>query len=413
MKIMKKMNLKFAAIVFATALLTMSLNSCKKKETKIDPTPENTELIGELTSNRTLKGGTTYQLTGGYHVKSGVTLTIEAGVTIIAKDDDIVDYILIEQNAKINAQGTASNPIVMTAEKQSAGAWGGLHICGKAPINVTGGTSKSEIGDATYGGTDASDNSGIMKYIRIEYAGYAFSEEKEGNGFTFYGVGNGTTAEYLQAYQGSDDGFEWFGGTLNVKYLVSTNNSDDSFDWTEGWSGKGQFLVAYQEEQATLGYDCDALIEADNNSQDAAATPISHPILANLTLVGNNSADEKRGVRLRAGTQVELYNTLVKGKSKSLTTQTTETELSLVNGTSILDFVYLENTVTSEDGGYSEDLFVANSNNKINQSLVFTNNYIGTISGGKDMTSVNAFFESASYLGAVASTNDWTLGWTK
>ena len=145
----------------------------------------------------------------------------------------------------------------------------------------------------------------------MEYAGYKFNADKEANGFTFYGVGNGTKLEYLQAYAGTDDGFEWFGGSVNAKYLVSTNNSDDSFDWTEGWTGKGQFFIAYQEDQTTLGYDCDALIEADNNGDNATLTPVSCPVLANLTLVGNNSEEGKRGIRLRAGTYAKIYNTLV------------------------------------------------------------------------------------------------------
>ncbi|MDD4848786.1 MAG: hypothetical protein PHR53_08510, partial [Bacteroidales bacterium] len=196
---MNKKDVKMSMLTMLVMMVAMSFNACKKTEVKPEnPTSESTELIGELTENRTLKSGETYHLTGGFHVKSGATLFIEKGVTIEAKDDDIVDYILVEQGAKIDAQGTAEDPIVMTSEKKSAGAWGGLHICGKAPINVTGGTSKSEIGDAVYGGNDVSDQSGILRYIRIEYAGYAFSEEKESNGFTFYGVGNGTIAEYLQ-----------------------------------------------------------------------------------------------------------------------------------------------------------------------------------------------------------------------
>ena len=96
-----------------------------------------------------------------------------------------------------------------------------------------------------------------MRYVRVEYTGFAFDEEHEANGITFYCVGNGTTVEYCQAYRGSDDGFEWFGGSVNVKYLVSTDCSDDSFDWTEGWNGKAQFLVAYQSPKDELGYDCD------------------------------------------------------------------------------------------------------------------------------------------------------------
>ena len=330
---MLKRKLKFAII--AVCVSSMLMTSCKKEPIE-EPEEESYDLLGELTENRTLKSGSTYYLKGGFNVKSGVTLTIEEGVTIIAKDDDVVDYILIEQGGKINAQGTASKPIVMTSELKEAGAWGGLHICGYAPINVTGTTSKSEIGDATYGGSNAADNSGILRYIRLEYTGYAFSEEKEANGVTFYGVGNGTKVEYLQAYKGSDDGFEFFGGTVNVKYLIATDCSDDSFDWTEGWKGYGQFLIAYQSPESETGYDCDCLIEADNNGKDATLTPVSAPTLANLTLIGNNSSVNKRGIRLRAGTYAKIYNTLVKGKTNCLTTETVETENSLVNGTSVL-----------------------------------------------------------------------------
>ena len=398
-----------AAMVLAATLNVMS--SCKKDDTTTPaPVAEEEKLLnGELTVNRTLLAGVTYQLSGGYHVKAGATLTIEAGTKIVAIDDNIVDYILIEQDAKIKAQGTASNPIVMTSERKEAGAWGGLHICGKAPINVSG-TAISEIGDAPYGGSNSSDNSGVMKYIRIEYAGYSFSEEKEANGFTFYGVGNGTTVEYCQAYMGSDDGFEWFGGTVNVKHLISTGNSDDAFDWTQGWTGKAQFLVAYQPEESVLGYDCDALIEADNNADNFAATPVAHPILSNLTLIGNNSAAQKRGIRLRAGTEAEIYNSLVKGKAKCITTQTSETEASLINGSSVLDYIYLENTVVSEDGGYSEELFLANGTNAVNQTINFNNIYIGVVDGGKVLT--DSFFENAAYKGAVKEGNDWTSGWS-
>jgi hypothetical protein len=371
-----------------------------------------TELKGETAKSITLKQGKEYTLTGGFHVKSGATLTIEPGTRIIAKDDDVVDYILIEQGAKINAQGTATNPIIMTSEKKEAGAWGGLHICGYAPINL-GSTGKSEIGDAVYGGNNASDNSGVIRYIRLEYTGYAFSEEKEANGVTFYGVGNGTEVEYLQAYKGSDDGFEWFGGTVDAKHLVVTDCSDDSFDWTEGWCGRAQFLVAYQGAESSIGYDCDCLIEADNNGTNAAATPISCPTLANLTLIGNSSGTNKRGIRLRAGTQVKIYNALVKGKADCLTTETAETEGYLANGPSVLEYVHIASGVKTSSDTYSQDLFTATANNNaINQTLTFTGKYTGTVAGGKNMPQVNSFFDAADYKGAVQANSDWTSGWT-
>lgn len=398
---MKKNFQTFAAVAVAMAMMV----SCENGETPVVPGLDGNELRGEVTENLTLESGKEYSLTGGLHVKEGATLTIEEGVKIVAKDDNIVDYILIEQGAKIDAQGTASNPIVMTSEKKSAGAWGGLHICGKAPINVQGQTSKSEVGDAAYGGSDAADNSGVLRYIRIEYAGYSFSEEKEANGFTFYGVGNGTTVEYLQAYKGSDDGFEWFGGTVNVKHLVSTDNTDDSFDWTEGWCGKGQYLLAIQESS-----ECDCLIEADNNGNNAALTPVSHPVLSNITLVGNNSADNKRGIRLRAGTFADIYNAIVTGKPQCLTTETPETENSLADGQSHLQYILLAGEMATESDIYTSEDFLADGTNKVNETIEL-DGYAGTVSGGKDMSSVDNFFESTSFIGGLNASADWTEGW--
>lgn len=297
-------------------------------------------LKGELTANKTLLRDKVYALSGEYIVKTGATLTIQEGVKIVAKtDDESVDYILVQQGAKIEAVGTKENPIIMTSDKKESGAWGGLHICGKAHTNAENGEGTSEIGNAAYGGSADNDNSGTLKYIRLENTGYALDSEHEANGISFYGVGNGTTVEYVQAYNGSDDGFEFFGGSVDVKHMVVTNCSDDSFDWTEGWNGRGQFLVAYQEAKETLGFDCDCLMECDNNGKNFAATPVACPTLANLTLIGNGG--EKQGVRLRAGTQVKMYNALITGKGKCLTTETTETEKALVDGTSVLNYVTL------------------------------------------------------------------------
>lgn len=326
------------------------------------------ELTKDIESDTELETGKTYTLSGGIHVKNGATLKIPAGVTIIAKHDDVVDYILIEQGAKIDAQGTASNPIVMTSEKKEPGAWGGIHICGYAHTNAEGGTGSSEIGGAPYGGNNDADNSGTLRYVRVEYTGFAFDEEHEANGITFYGVGNGTTVEYCQAYMGSDDGFEWFGGSVNVKYLVSTDCSDDSFDWTEGWNGKGTDLVAYQEAQATLGYDCDCLIEADNNENDNAATPVSHPVLKNLILAGNG--ESKQGIRLRRGTQADIDNAKVCGKGQPLVVESALTNAALKNGTSRLTNMTVTAALKS-DGDYTNDDFTAVTSNKVDATLSY------------------------------------------
>lgn len=407
---MKKNDWKLCMLAFSASLAFMACDDDNNNGGNGGGQEENLELTGELTENLTLKSGNTYKLTGGYTVKEGATLTIEPGTTIEAVDDDVVDYILIEQGAQINANGSVDSPIIMTSTRKEPGAWGGIHICGRARINVEGGTGKSEIGDATYGGTDDADNSGTLRYVRVEYAGYKFNADKEANGFTFYGVGNGTTVEYLQAYKGSDDGFEWFGGSVNVKHLVSTDNSDDSFDWTEGWTGKGQYLLAVQEEQSTLNYECDALIEADN-SDNETLTPISCPTLANMTLIGNNSTENTRGIRLRAGTHAKIYNTYVKGKPNCLTTETAQTETALKNGESVLHNVWIASAFVGEEGIYTATDFTADGTNRENYPLLLSNTYIGTADGGTDMTTVDAFFDAAAYVGAVPADNDWTQGW--
>ncbi len=405
-----KKNWKFATMALIAGV-SLFATSCSSDEDPVNNPGDGGEdtyvLDSDITENVTLETGKTYTLNGGVHVKSGATLTIQPGVTIVAQHDETVDYILIEQGAKIDAQGTAAQPIVMTSEKKEAGAWGGLHICGYAHTN--NGSGKSEIGNAPYGGNNDADNSGTLKYIRLEYTGYAFDEEHEANGVSFYGVGNGTTVEHLQAYQGSDDGFEFFGGSVNVKYMVVTSCSDDSFDWTEGWNGKAQFLVAYQEGESSLGYACDCLMECDNNGTNNAATPVAHPTIANATLIGNGG--DAQGVRLRAGTQVELYNTIITGKGKPLTVETNETENALKDGTSKLEYVAISGELSSKQGIYTNADFAQATGNLTNQEFSWTGKYVGTLDVGKDL-SEDSFFTKTDYKGAVKSGDDWTSGWT-
>ena len=405
-----KKNWKFATMALIAGV-SLFATSCSSDEDPVNNPGDGGEdtyvLDSDITENVTLETGKTYTLNGGVHVKSGATLTIQPGVTIVAQHDETVDYILIEQGAKIDAQGTAAQPIVMTSEKKEAGAWGGLHICGYAHTN--NGSGKSEIGNAPYGGNNDADNSGTLKYIRLEYTGYAFDEEHEANGVSFYGVGNGTTVEHLQAYQGSDDGFEFFGGSVNVKYMVVTSCSDDSFDWTEGWNGKAQFLVAYQEGESSLGYACDCLMECDKNGTNNAATPVAHPTIANATLIGNGG--DAQGVRLRAGTQVELYNTIITGKGKPLTVETNETENALKDGTSKLEYVAISGELSSKQGIYTNADFAQATGNLTNQEFSWTGKYVGTLDGGKDL-SADSFFTKTDYKGAVKSGDDWTSGWT-
>ena len=369
---MKAMNRKLfsMALIAGMALFTACSddNENNNGNNGNEPIEENV-LKGEISEDVTLKSGETYELDGVYRVNEGATLNIEAGVKIVALYDETVDYILVEQGGKINAVGTASNPIVMTSDHEEPGAWGGIHICGRAHTNAEGGTGYSEIGNAAYGGNDDADNSGTLQYVRVEYTGYAFDEEHEANGISFYGVGNGTKVDHCQAYKGSDDGFEFFGGSVNISNMVVVSCSDDSFDWTEGWNGTGTNLMAYQEAVDALGYECDCLIEADNNGNDNEATPVAHPNLSNLLLVGNG--EEGRGVRLREGTQVTMDNAQICGKSMPLTVETELTENSLLDGTSSLTNITLSAEFVSEEGIYTADNFLAAEGNSVDAELSF------------------------------------------
>ena len=365
---MKTIDWKFSTLALIAGMFVFTSCSNNDDDPVIEE-PDNSVLQGSIVSDLTLKSGNTYTLNGEFLVKEGATLNIEPGVKIVAQYDDRVDYILVEQGAKINALGTASAPIIMTSSKEEPGAWGGIHICGRAHTNAEGGKGSSEIGGATYGGSNDADNSGVLKYVRVEYTGYAFDEEHEANGMTFYGVGNGTTIENCEAYHGSDDGFEFFGGSVNVKNMVVVNCSEDSLDWTEGWNGKGENLVAYQESASTLGYDCDCLIEADNNENNYSATPVSHPVLKNLILVGNGGS--KQGIRLRRGTEVEITSAKVSGKGKAVAVESAETENALLNGKSKLIHVSISGTLDSKEGIYTNEAFVA-AGNETEQSFSYT-----------------------------------------
>ena len=176
------------------ALMVAGLSSCNNNGKDPVADPDDYTLGGRLTEDLTLKQGETYMLESSLQVVAPATLTIEPGVTIIADESagsDNIIYILIEQGARIMAEGTASEPIVMTSENKEPGAWGGLHICGKAHTNADGETT-SEIGNAPYGGNEDNDDSGVLKYIRIEYSGLALDSEHEANGISLYGVGAGT-----------------------------------------------------------------------------------------------------------------------------------------------------------------------------------------------------------------------------
>ncbi len=235
-------------------------------------------LAGEITTDVTLSATTAYLLTSGLVIKSGGSLTIPAGTTIKASGGTAA-FIGVERGAQIFINGTASNPVVMTSssENPAPGNWGGLVIAGNAPTNK-GVDVVTEVGNLMYGGTDAADNSGSIRYLRIEYTGATFSNDKEFNGVSLFGVGSGTTFEYVQSLHGGDDGIEFFGGTVSGNYLVSIGSGDDSIDFADGWQGNGTNW--YIKGGAKAG------IEGSNNGDQGNATPLTTTTLSNITVVG-------------------------------------------------------------------------------------------------------------------------------
>lgn len=305
--------------MFCLGLLSASLafTSCSDDDTPGPEGDSSFELVrddfqGEITEGEVILTSGTYRLTGKIEVLDGATLTIKPGVTIeandISTDRQEIRYIAVAQGGKINVEGTKDNPVVMTSTTKRPGAWGGLVICGRAPINK-GATASAEVSDLTYGGTDVNDNSGSLKYLRIEYSGFSYNDEKEFNGLSLFGVGKGTTIEYVQSYEGSDDAFEWFGGTVNARYLVAINTheevADDIFDWTEGWNGTGEYWYGKRTNDGNRG------IEADNNSGNYKADPISNPTIKNLTLIGNNAGGENHAIKMRVGTNGSFDNVVL------------------------------------------------------------------------------------------------------
>ena len=420
-------NLKRFALM---ALVATALVACKKDDDNNNGGNPSTEpadmstLEGEIIANTTLKSGRTFFLKGGVHVKPGATLTIESGVTV--KSDPIEPtpaYLLVEPGASINAQGTATSPIVFTSGSANPAPqdWGGIILCGRAPINPQGGTAASEMGvGVTYGGTNAADNSGTMRYVRVEYTGKKASNDKEHNGFTFEGVGNGTTIEYLAVYKGADDGFEWFGGTVNAKYLFSYGAQDDCFDWTYGWQGNGQFWVAVQ-----LPGDADRGIEADNNGSNNSLSPFSSPKLSNLTFIGRKDAAAKsRAVKLREGTKGNIHNLVSFGFDSGIEIEHDQTITNLEDGS--LTFA---NNNTHVNSGYSYKSSAGTSvtptvtldmvSLKNTLDLTETASYLNNTYKGVDNTSGNAvnpntalgsWFTSVNFIGALDPSNDWTAG---
>lgn len=323
---------KGAALVAVAFGIPFMMASCSNEDEVAipgDSTRAATLITENVTTSTTWSGE--IELTKQIAVTNNAVLTITPGTVIKGQytgDPNTATALVITKGAKIMAEGTADNPIVFTAKNGQVGGWGGLILLGEAPINQTGKVYIEGIvpgtisgADTSYGGSDPDDNSGVLRYVRVEYAGATIGANNEINSFTFGGVGRGTTVEYCQAYYGNDDGFEFFGGTVNAKYLVATGTTDDSFDFDYGYTGTIQFAVS---TVASSGLTSDPNgIECDNDKTGSVSTPFTHPVLSNLTLIGSQSGSGlKSAANFRRNCQFTLVNSILYGFPKGILKET-------------------------------------------------------------------------------------------
>ena len=326
-------------------ILVLGLFSCKKQlggdVTPIN-VPSSTTLTGNINATTTLTSDKTWTLKGYVYVTDGAKLIIQPGTTIVS---DIAEKgaLIIERGAQIIAEGTSAKPIVFTSGKaageRTPGDWGGVVLLGRATTNrATEPTIEGGIG-RPYGGTNDLDNSGILKYVRIEYAGIAAMPNSEINALTLGGVGSGTIIENVQTIYANDDAFEFFGGTVNAKNLYAFATADDDYDFDFGYRGSVSYSVSKRDPQFVDNGDAGNGVECDNDGTGSPAQPFTHPKLDNMILVGPfdvaSLANHNIGLRWRRATQFTITNSKIVGYQKGgFSMESNETAQSYKDGIS-------------------------------------------------------------------------------
>lgn len=391
-------------------------------------------VTGEVRGVETWTNNFYYVLRGAVFVREGATLNIQAGTWVIGEAGS-VGSLVVERGGRLNAIGTREEPIVFTSDQapgtRARGDWGGIIINGRAPINVPGGEAEGEGDTGVYGGDDPNDNSGSLRYVRVEFAGVEFSPDNELNGIAFQGVGRGGTYEYIQVHMNRDDGLEWFGGTADIKHAVVSNAGDDSFDWTFGWIGRAQFIAIVQR-----GDDADNGIEADGNEFGNDFLPLSNPQIYNITMCGDPAGPESaRAVLFRRGTAFTFRNFLITGfRTTGIQIDNPATIGHVNSGLSQLGAGVIWNNgsaplhssvVPFVQSGRFPDVRVnvpaemagltgcAGGFAAPNFQPTFASLAGGQM--GPIQPPVDEFFEPVTFVGAVppAPADDWTAGWTR
>lgn len=402
---------------------------------------------GNITSDTTWNNSSIVLLSGFVFVKNGATLTIEKG-TVIKGEESTRATLIIERGGKLIANGTKNQPIVFTSNlpvgSRSYGDWGGIILCGKAPVNLPGGEGVIEGGTgATFGGgnnPDPNDNSGSLKYVRIEFSGIPHQPNQEINGLTMGGVGLGTTIENIQVSYCGDDSYEWFGGTVNAKKLIAFRGWDDDFDTDNGFVGKVQFGVSLRDPNIADQSGSNGF-EADNDGQGTDATPYSNATFSNISIYGPLATPDvqinsqyRRGAHLRRNTRQDLYNSNIAGYPTGLLLDGSSTESNATDG-----LLQIRNSIFSGmtnnfavASGSSYDLSGWFNSASFGNSVLNTNAELlvgdpfnldnpdfipqtgSPLLNGADFSNSNlqdAYIEQVNFRGAFGSTN-WTDCWS-
>ncbi len=458
------------------ALAVILLNtSCRKIEvdggtTVVNPPTggtENTILEGRISENRTLKAANTYKLRGLVYVTNGAILTIEPGTKIVGENGKN-GGLIITRSSKIIADGTADKPIVFTSEAATPnrGDWAGLVILGNAPTNssfngavgvgeIEGGVNNSDglglFGTPATQQQNPADNSGILRYVRIEYAGYAFLPDKEINGLTLGGVGNQTIIDYVQVSYANDDSFEWFGGTVNCKHLIAYKGLDDDWDMDNGFSGKVQFGISLRDSSIADISGSNGF-EVDNDASGSTLTPQTSAIFSNMTVIGpratlanSGNSNYRRAMHLRRNSSISIFNSIFMGWPTGLLVDASTgraTDLNINSGTMVLANTILASNNTqfsytasasAPTGWTTTDLTNYFNQPSNSNSVLATNNdvnllapfkYDGTVdfnpATGSPALATGAFtnsklasgFTAVNYRGACSTADTWWKTWT-
>jgi hypothetical protein len=401
-----------------------------------------------ISTNTTWTRNNIYLLNGFVYVDNGATLTIEPG-TIIKGDQTNKGALIIRRGSRIDARGTVNQPIVFTSNQpagsRAAGDWGGIIICGNAPVNLPGNPTIEGGVQANFGGTDPNDNSGFLQYVRIEFPGVAFLPNNEINGLTLGGVGAGTTIDHIQVSYSGDDSYEWFGGTVNAKYLIALRGTDDDFDTDNGFAGKVQFGVALRDpavgDFASGGVSNG--FESDNDANSSVNTPVTSAVFSNMSIFVPSGTlaspyASSNGAQIRRNSAQSIFNSVFTGRPYGLLLDGTATQANAASGALVFSNNVLAgfaaNRVARVNSGtsYNVKQFVGAANDTSNTvaALALNPNNFNLTAGafqpqassplGSGAAFSNAklsstFFTAVSYRGAFAPSGagtDWTAGWT-